>query len=1149
MKATKYTFIIAKIILCIIGVELTPPIYLIATEKKLLSKECFTNATLDNKVHTWWHWINGNITKSGITKDLIAMKKQGITQATILNVGGFINPNLNVPNIKFGSNEWYEMLKYAFKEAQKLGITIGIHNCDGWSTSGGPWIKPEESMKKLVWSKKIITSKGKITTKIPQPQSHNNYYEDYVCLAYPISHEINSFVKAQPKMKVNKKNINSLLYDGNGSSGISLKDNDEIEIECAKDIDINKISLFSYLPFDWIDLNNLGTKFQLSYSIDGKEYYIITEFTIKKANKRENITFPTTHAKYFKIKCIKNSSNNFSLTELELLSEEEEPSFSPNFKNLYEKTALVYYNNPTDFNNITPNKTSNIIPLKDIIDITEVMQNDGSINWTPPSNGEWCLVRFGYTTTGITNAPATPEGIGLECDKLDSLSVIKHFNSFSGKIISECKEYIGNTFKFILVDSWECQYQNWTKTFPTEFQNLRGYEIRKWLPVLCGEIVESCKHSSAFLHDFRKTIADLISLNYYKILANLCHKNNLELHSEVIYGNNGMYPPLDILKSNKYVDVPMTEFWANPNENQIPIYTPVNNVTKEFPYYTGLSLGKEKIAAEAFTGFANYSESPDLLKPYGDLAFCSGVNQLIMHSYVHQPTDSIPGVTLAQFGGHYNRNNPWWNYSSNWYKYISRVQYILQHGRQVADILCYVGDNYPQYISNTYLKDIPSKYKAVPINYDILKNQIHIKDHRIYINEFDSYPFLLLSKQKQMDISTLKRLVELVNEGMTLVGNKPDMPLSLIDVNNKIEFDSLCNLLWIENADEKNLGKGKVIKNKAIPELISQFNILPSFKTDEIENNNLLFIHKKFHKYDIFYVFNQQNKYIKNFLYFKTRNKSPQIWNPYNGEILTPTIYKESEDYTIIPMTLKPHESLFFIFKEKHNKPSIVNVKYNNIEIFPNVFEKNQYCFNLFEEKNSLDEIQSGMYEFQFSNNKNIKRYIEKDSIFNLNISTINVEFTPCYSDHIHPIKIKQFSSLSDFNDLPIKYFSGKLKYEIIFKADSFTRSNLYNWYLCINKFSAIAEIYLNGKYLDNIWMPNSEIKLPQLQAENKLEIIILTTCRNRLIGDLVLYDDIKSLYTTSPIKKLLNKNMPLSPTGILSPLKLKRKYKGKYIF
>jgi len=107
------------------------------TQNKLNGND-FKNPPQSSKLHAWWHWVQGSISKDGITKDLESMKAQGIFQATILNVGLIDNKEYLVPQVKFGTDAWYELFKWALTEAKRLDITIGAHNCDGWSTSGGP---------------------------------------------------------------------------------------------------------------------------------------------------------------------------------------------------------------------------------------------------------------------------------------------------------------------------------------------------------------------------------------------------------------------------------------------------------------------------------------------------------------------------------------------------------------------------------------------------------------------------------------------------------------------------------------------------------------------------------------------------------------------------------------------------------------------------------------------------------------------------------------------------------------------------------------------------------------------------------------------------------------------------------------------------
>jgi hypothetical protein len=234
-------------------------------------------------------------------------------------------------------------------------------------------------------------------------------------------------------------------------------------------------------------------------------------------------------------------------------------------------------------------------------------------------------------------------------------------------------------------------------------------------------VVENTQLSEAFLHDFSKTISDLIDVKYFSHFKDLCHQNKLEMHAEIIYGNNGDYPALDILRSNKYPDMPMTEFWANPNGNQFPEYQPTDRPTPGFPTYAALACNKQIIGSEAYTGYAHYSESPADLKPFGDAAFCQGINQIILHSYVLQAKDMNPGATLMKFAAHFNRNNPWWEYAQGWMDYQARIQYVLQQGEPIVDVIFYVGDQLPEYFSKSIVNKLPYGTQANACNLEMLQ--------------------------------------------------------------------------------------------------------------------------------------------------------------------------------------------------------------------------------------------------------------------------------------------------------------------------------------------------------------------------------------------------------------------------------------------
>jgi hypothetical protein len=80
---------------------------------------------------------------------------------------------------------WHEMMTYTFDEANRLGLDVYVHNCAGWSSSGGPWITPEYAMQKVVWSEKQIDGPQKFSAQLEQPKTNKNYYRDIAVLAFP----------------------------------------------------------------------------------------------------------------------------------------------------------------------------------------------------------------------------------------------------------------------------------------------------------------------------------------------------------------------------------------------------------------------------------------------------------------------------------------------------------------------------------------------------------------------------------------------------------------------------------------------------------------------------------------------------------------------------------------------------------------------------------------------------------------------------------------------------------------------------------------------------------------------------------------------------------------------------------------------------
>src|SRR5438105_14764110 len=125
----------------------------------------------------WWHWMNGNITKEGIKLDLEWMHRVGL--------GGFQNFDaaLNTPKfvdqrLVYMTPEWKDAFKYATTLADQLGLEEAIAGSPGWSESGGPWVKPNQAMKKLVWSETIVEGGRPFTASLPKPPSTTGPFQN-----------------------------------------------------------------------------------------------------------------------------------------------------------------------------------------------------------------------------------------------------------------------------------------------------------------------------------------------------------------------------------------------------------------------------------------------------------------------------------------------------------------------------------------------------------------------------------------------------------------------------------------------------------------------------------------------------------------------------------------------------------------------------------------------------------------------------------------------------------------------------------------------------------------------------------------------------------------------------------------------------------
>lgn len=181
--------------ICILGILLFIIIQIDGRAKELSTTE-FQNPDREYAPMTWWHWVNGHITKEGILKDLMALHKAGIRGVQVFNA------HMYMPKgpVEYNTDKWLEMMTYAIQVCDSLGLKYVTMNCAGWSGSGGPWIDADRAMKKLVFAECQVTGGKKLKIPLPVPDIVSNYMKDIAVLAIPSKYKPDQIQNLQEKI-------------------------------------------------------------------------------------------------------------------------------------------------------------------------------------------------------------------------------------------------------------------------------------------------------------------------------------------------------------------------------------------------------------------------------------------------------------------------------------------------------------------------------------------------------------------------------------------------------------------------------------------------------------------------------------------------------------------------------------------------------------------------------------------------------------------------------------------------------------------------------------------------------------------------------------------------------------------------------------
>ncbi len=557
-----------------------------------------------------------------------------------------------------------------------------------------------------------------------------------------------------------------------------------------------------------------------------------------------------------------------------------------------------------------------VVHKTDIIDLSSKVSPEGRLKWDAPE-GEWIILRIGHTPTGKMNVLGSHGGQGLECDKMSKTAVDVFWQGGISPILDKLDTLVGSVLTNILIDSYEVGTTNWTSGFKKEFLRLRGYDCSDYLPALAGYYIESGEISERFLWDFRRTIGDLMAENYYGHFRDKCHEHQLKFSVEPYWG------PFDNMQVGATGDIVMCEFWSG----ELAFFD-----SPKFVSSIAKLNGSSIVGAEAFTDMGGWSRHPADFKVIGDKAWAQGINRFILHTYIHQPWNVPPGLTLGPHGVDFNRLNTWWNQSKTFFEYLARGQYLLQQGRTVADFLLFTGESSP---NDGFLMP---EIKAMGYDYDLIgANKLAsliVKDGLICTPFGDEYKALVLPESKWMTAETLEKLKKLAKSGAMIIGPKPQKSPSLFKYPE-------CDVQVVQLSEE--LWSTGLIRSGKVLDFINRSRLAPDFSLENGSIEGYSYIHRKAEDTDIYFVANSLKASRGESFRFRICGMQPELWNAETGEITKAPVWKDNGDGTTgVRIQLESEGSVFVVFRnpitaKSHIESVAMELEKPKADLLPNL--------------------------------------------------------------------------------------------------------------------------------------------------------------------------------------------------------------------
>ena len=1048
------------------------------------------------RTQVWWHWMNGNITKDGIEKDIAWFKRIGL--------GGFhtFDAAMNSPVIVnerliYMTDGWKDAFRHAIQLADENGLEVAIASSPGWSSTGGPWVTAEDAMEKLVW--RTIYAEGGRMIDLALPEAFTStgtfqnagasgsgsadkskqHYEDIAVIAVKV-----------PASQKTAAELGAAISASSGAPSLALLTDEDVDN--GFQLSIDERTGYAWIGYEFPQpVTIYGVRYAggeglfLMTSENGRDFTKVCDIESSTDVAQSTVAIPVTTSRYFRV-CYPNPKPAVSawgfggaskapkfttVTELELL---------PYSRVHHAEDKAAFSEAAKAFPSMeSPQTGETFVQSSNVMDITSYVK-DGRISWNAPE-GKWKIYRFGWSLTGKQNHPAPAEATGLEVNKLDPDAWTRFFRHYIDMYKEATGGMIGQKgIQYILTDSYEAGIENWTPKMFEEFASRRGYDLHAWLPSLAGEIIDDPEKTDQFLFDYRVTLNELFAENYDRISEIAINEYGMKGRYTESHENGKVFPG-DGATLKRSAEIPMSAMWVNApwisydkdetGHWRRSMYKADDRESASVAHIYGQNVAAAESMTSASDNYANY---PGKLKETADDEMSSGINRFIIHESAHQPSDDhVPGTSLSGIGQIFTRHETWAEMAESWISYLSRSSFMLQAGKNVADILYYYGEDNNVTTEFGYADNapqVPNGYQWDYLGSDALMTQISATKDGFMAKGGTTYRVLWMDRNMdRVSVPVLRKISEFAKSGAYIGGKRPKAPASLSD--DKAEFEGLVRDIY-------ETGRTNVIETANLQELLDKAGV----QQDAAVSADMRFLHRTLRGAEVYWINKPAMDYKDVTISFRTEGMEPSLWHPETG-VQEPVTYKVVGDRTEVSFSMVPQDAVFIVFSGKGKKSQAIAPR---------------------QESTLMTVSTPWTVRFQ------AKRGAPESAVF------------------------QSLKSYTEFEEFGIKYFSGVASYDNTINVAGTEGQTV----LDLGEVQHTAEVWVNGEYCGRAWKQPYRVDITKAvrEGENQIEIKVANPWINRLVGDQqpdcpekVAYADNRAATPMTPLEK----------SGLIGPVKV----------